>query len=86
MGLNIKNERTHDLIRELAELQGVSMVAAVTGAVEERLAREKELRRKQGLKAWIVEISRETAAMLKDAPSSKEMLDELYDEETGLPK
>lgn len=86
MSLNIKNERTHRLIRELAALEGVSMVTAVTNAVEEKLAKEKAQQGKQGLAAWIEELSRETAAMTDDGRTSTELLDELYDRETGLPK
>ncbi len=86
MSLSIKNERTHRLIQELAALEGVSMVAAVTGAVEEKLAKEKAQRGEKGLAVWIEELSRETAAMMNDGRTSTELLDELYDEETGLPK
>jgi hypothetical protein len=38
MSLNIKNERTHALVRELATLTGMSQTDAVTDAVERRLA------------------------------------------------
>lgn len=86
MSLNIKNERAHQLIQELAALQGVSMVAAVTNAVEEKLARERAKRGERGLAAWIVELSRETAPLMNDGRTSTELLDELHDEQTGLPK
>lgn len=87
MGLNIKNERTHELIRELAALRGVSLVAAVTQAVEEDLRRRKALKYQggKGLAQWLMEISRETAAMMDDGRTSKQLMDELYDE-NGLPK
>ena len=39
MSLNIKNERTHRLVRELARTTGESMTAAVDKAVQERLER-----------------------------------------------
>ena len=39
MALNIKNEETYRLIRELAGLTGESMTTAVTVAVRDRLAR-----------------------------------------------
>ncbi len=90
MALNIKNARTDQLIRELAALRGVSLVAAVSEAVEEKLEREKAERErvssKKGLAEWLMKISEETAAMMNDGRSSKELMDELYDEETGLPK
>ncbi|QDP96428.1 antitoxin [Microlunatus elymi] len=37
MSLNIKNERTHALVRELAELTGQSQTSAVEDAVRRRL-------------------------------------------------
>jgi len=39
MSLNIKNEETHRMARELARLTGESMAAAVNEAVRERLER-----------------------------------------------
>ena len=62
------------------------MVSAVTEAVEEKLEREKAKSGKKGLAAWIEELSRETAPLMNDGRTSTEMLDDLYDEETGLPK
>ena len=38
MSLNIKNERTHALVRRLADLTGQSQTAAVEDAVVRRLA------------------------------------------------
>lgn len=37
MSLNIKNERTHERVRELAALTGLSQTSAVEDAVERRL-------------------------------------------------
>jgi hypothetical protein len=34
---------------------------------------------------WLTKISRETGPMMKDGKTSKELMDELYDPETGLP-
>jgi antitoxin VapB len=45
MGLNIKSEETHQLVRELADRTGETMTAAVNTAVRERLER---VRREQG--------------------------------------
>jgi len=90
MALNIKNEETHRLARELAALRGVSLVAAVTDSLKKDVARERAAREptdgKKGLAAWLMEISRETGPMMNDGRTSKELMDELYDEETGLPK
>lgn len=85
MGLNIKNPGTEELIRELAALRGVSLVAAVTEATSEALKREKSARSESRM-AWLDRTSRETAAIMNDGRTSKELLDELYDDETGLPK
>ena len=89
MALNIKNEETSRMVRELAALKKVSLVVAVTQAVQEKLEREKaerEKRNEKGLAAWLMNISRETAPLMNDGRTSKEVMDELYDEETGLPK
>ena len=86
MSLNIKNEETNRLVRELAALRGVNLVTAVAVAVEQAIQREKESQRKKKLMAeWLMEISRETGPMMNDGKSSKELMDELYDPETGLP-
>jgi hypothetical protein len=34
---------------------------------------------------WLMKISRETGPMMNDGKTSKELMDELYDPETGLP-
>lgn len=90
MALNIKDEETSRMVRELATLKGVSLVVAVSQAVQEKLEREKTERErsngKKGLAAWLMEISRETAPLMNDGRSSKEVMDELYDDVTGLPK
>jgi antitoxin VapB len=90
MSLNIKNEEAHRLARELATLRGVSLVTAVTEALREKVAEEKAERgrdgRKTGLAGWLMELSRETAPLMNDGKTSKELMDELYDDQTGLPK
>jgi antitoxin VapB len=86
MSLNIKNSLAEEKIRELAALRGLSLVSAVMEAVEEKIEREKKSQRKKTLMAnWLMEISRETGPMMNDGKSSKELMDELYDPETGLP-
>jgi len=86
MGINIKNLAAEKRIRELAALRGVNLVTAVTHAVENEIEREKQTKRRRKLMAdWLMEISRETGPMMHDGRTSKEMMDELYDPETGLP-
>jgi antitoxin VapB len=85
MALNIKNEETHRLARELADLKGVSIVVAVTEAVRENLEKEKAVRRESRME-WLERITAITAPLMNDGRTSKELMDELYDDETGLPK
>ncbi len=86
MGLNIKNADAEAKIRELAELRGTSLIAAIREAVENEIKREKEIQRRKKLTTeWLMEISRETGPMMDDGKTSKELMDELYDPESGLP-
>lgn len=96
MSLNIKNERTHALVRELAELTGMSQTSAVEDAVRRRLdalkadahgsahASEAEIQRR------IAAMKRISAAFVAETtPEQREAMrnhaDWLYDEH-GLPK
>lgn len=87
MSLNIKNEQTHDLARELASLTGESLTEAVTVAVRERLER---LRTREGIDeerrraAWA--IAKDIAARLGPYDPDVDPTAFLYDEETGLPR
>jgi len=84
MGLNIKNEETHQLVRELSERTGETMTTAVTTAVRERLDR---IRREQGqsLAERLLAIGKDCAARLKEPFRSADHADLLYDEH-GLPR
>jgi antitoxin VapB len=84
MALSIKDEETDRLARELARQNGESVTMAVKVALKERLERQKP-NPKAGLAAWLMEISRETAPLMNDGRTSKELMDELYDPATGLP-
>jgi len=84
MSLNIKNEKTHRLVRELARATGESMTAAVDKAVQERLQRVQ--RSKKGtLTERLLQIGRECAAHMKEPYRSIDHGEMLYDEK-GLPK
>ena len=85
MALNIKNEETNRMVRELAALKGISLVVAVTQAVQEKLEREKTSKSESRLE-WLKRITAITAPLMNDGRTSKELMDELYDDETGLPK
>lgn len=84
MSMNIKNEETHRLAKELSALTGESVTTAVTVAVRERLER---LRRddRQGMAERLMAIGRETAPLLKEPWRSGDHGDLLYDDR-GLPK
>jgi antitoxin VapB len=84
VSLNIKNEKTHRLVRELAETTGESMTAAVDKAVRERLERVR--RDKKGdLAERLLQIGRECAPLWEEPYKSMDHGDLLYDEK-GLPK
>jgi antitoxin VapB len=86
MSLNIKNEETHRLARELARQNGETVTMAVTIALKERLDRQKKLSAPESRLQWLERITAETSAIMNDGRTSKELMDELYDDETGLPK
>ena len=86
LALNIKNEETHRLARELARLKGETLTVAVTLALKERLERQKDAPKRKNRLEWIMKLAQETAPLMNDGRTSKEMMDALYDDETGLPK
>jgi antitoxin VapB len=85
MSLNIKNENTHRLIKQLARLTGESMTAAVETAVQERLERVRRKDSKEDFVKRILQIGRECAAHMKEPYKSIDHGELLYDE-NGLPK
>jgi antitoxin VapB len=84
MSLNIKNEETHRLAQELAQITGESMTVAVGEAIRERLERVRG-KSKKGMAERLLEIGRECATHLKEPYKSSDHGDLLYDE-NGLPK
>ena len=82
MSMNIKNEETHRLARELAGLTGESVTAAVTVALQERLERVRRAR--GGLADRLVAIGKDCAAHLQEPYRSVDHGALLYDER-GLP-
>ena len=85
MGLNIKNDETCLLARDLARLTGETMTGAITVALRERLAREKR-RREAGTRIEeLLAIGRRCAAALGPGPAAVEHGDILYDDR-GLPQ
>ena len=84
MALNIKNEETHRLARQLARATGESMSVAVREAIRERLERIRKNSQRDEVER-ILEIGRECSKSLKEPHKSVDHGDLLYDEK-GLPK
>ena len=84
MSLNIKSDEAHRLARQLAELTGESMTAAVTRALSERLERVSRERR-GSLANRLIAIGKDCAAHLKEPFRSIDHAEFLYDER-GLPR
>lgn len=86
MSLNIKNEETVRLVRELAEALQVSMTAAIADAVRARLA---EVRAETTAPAFDVEQALELLGEIGDRLGKEYLAQDfdalLYDEK-GLPK
>jgi antitoxin VapB len=84
MSLNIKDEKTHRMARELARATGESMTAAVSEAIRERLERVRA-NSKQAMVERIMKIAEECGPLWKEPYRSIDHGDLLYDEK-GLPK
>jgi antitoxin VapB len=82
--LNIKNEETYRLVKELADKTGESMTEAVTVAVSERLDRIR-VDHSPGLAERLLAIGEHCTAHLNEPWKSIDIDDYLYDE-LGLPK
>ena len=84
MSLNIKNDEAHELAREVAELTGESLTAAVTESLRERLAR---LRGEASprLADRLVAIGHACAERLPEPYRTADHADLLYDDR-GLPR
>lgn len=83
MGLNIKDEETDRLAREVAKLAGETITEAVKRSLSERVAKLKSQRREKSLVDDIMEIGRRCAALpVRDPRSADEIIG--YDR-NGLP-
>lgn len=82
MSLNIKTEEAHRLAKKLAKKTGESMTTAVTKALRERLARVE----REGLAEELIKIAKRCAQSLKNGKGPIMKIEDLYDDETGLPK
>ena len=84
MGLNIKNDDTCRLARELAHLTGDTMTGAITIALRERLERERRTRGTEKRLRDMRGIAERCARQLGPGPSAIEHGEVLYDDR-GLP-
>lgn len=83
--LNIKNEETYRLARELADIEETTLTQAVTDALRARLlAHDHERARRRQVMTALIDSARGHRA--PDAPSSAAEFDDLYDPQTGLPR
>ena len=85
MAMNIKNPETDRLAKELAELTGESMTAAVTEAVRERLERVRRGKPDPEKVERLMALAREMAPRIKEPWKSIDHGELLYDEK-GLPR
>lgn len=88
MGINIKNEKSLQLIRELAKLAGEGQTEAITVAVSERIDR---LRAESAAAKRIdamTEVANKMAPIMRGLDWDEVLYGEngLYDRQTGLPK
>ncbi|HUX45341.1 MAG TPA: type II toxin-antitoxin system VapB family antitoxin [Terracidiphilus sp.] len=86
MALSLKNPETEQLAKELARQTGESITTAVTIALRERLEREEKARKREGRLEWLDRITKETSAIMNNGKTYEEIMDEMYDSETGLPR
>ncbi len=89
MGLNIKNERVHELAREAARVTGKSQ----TGAIEEALVRLLTAYDADPTEARIkrrLDLARDIAVAYAADPGEPDRsirrIEDLYDEASGLPR
>lgn len=84
MGLNIKNERVHQLAKEAAARTGRTQTGAIELALEELLTRIKREESQEERRRRSYELIAELQAAAAAAGDGMSVED-LYDDETGLP-
>ncbi|HEY8662406.1 MAG TPA: type II toxin-antitoxin system VapB family antitoxin [Propionibacteriaceae bacterium] len=86
MSLNIKNERVHQLVRDAAQRTGLSQTSVIEEALKHYL---RDLDEEQSAtRRRVDEILAVFDARLTDQDRAEmtKMMDDLYDDETGLPR
>ena len=86
MGLNIKNERVHQLVREAAQRTGLSQTGVIEEALNHYLRDLDEER--SAARRRVDEILAVFDARLSDQDRAEmtELMEDLYADETGLPR
>jgi antitoxin VapB len=89
MGLNIKNERVHDLARRAAEVTGKTQTGAIEEALE-RLLLSYGADPAAARQAHKIDIAHRIALEYQADPGHRDReirtVEDLYDEATGLPR
>jgi antitoxin VapB len=82
--LNIKDPEAHRLAKEIAARTGETLTETVLSALRDKRARLSPSPTVEERLAAIREITRETSRLMRAGP--KFTIEDLYDDETGLPK
>ncbi|MGU3499467.1 type II toxin-antitoxin system VapB family antitoxin [Mycobacterium sp. C31M] len=85
MGLNIKNERTAELVRELARRTGLSQTSAVEEAVRAKLAEIDGVRGRAARRTQVDELLSHLTLTAQQKRQIRTAQDDLYDSD-GLPR
>ena len=87
MSLNIKNEEVHAAVRELAQVLGMSQTSAVEVAVRAKLAEldveRQRAERERRIRQAVADLQE---AFVDDGTDLWEVMEDLYDPKTGLPR
>jgi len=84
--LNIKNPEAVRLVKELAELEGASMTTVVIEAVREKLERDRKPEINEERMQYILDLGKRVRESVDPQWLATDQIDELYDDELGLPK
>ena len=87
MSLNIKNEDVHAAVRELAQALGMSQTSAVEVAVRAKLAEldveRQRAERERRIRQAVADLQE---AFVDDGTDLWQVMEDLYDPKTGLPR
>ena len=87
MSLNIKNEDVHAAVRELTQVLGMSQTSAVEVAVRAKLAEldveRQRAERERRIRQAVADLQE---AFVEDGTDLWQVMEDLYDPKTGLPR